>query len=104
MRRTTVTISAELESVLAESAAESMLRRALEEWLAEHGGSPSVLRSEGGRIRVMLQVAAEALGGRALDLGYRDMASVQASVDWDNAHVRVARDRAIRVGVRRWYA
>jgi hypothetical protein len=69
MRRTTITISADLDALLTETAQESMLRRALEEWLREHGESPSVLRSEGGRIRVLLQVAAEALKENALDLG-----------------------------------
>lgn len=101
MRRTTVTIPAELDSLLAESAAESMLRRALEEWLAEHGESSSVLRSEGGRIRVMLQVAAETLKERALDISYRQMAVSWQETDHGR---REARDRAIRVEVLRWDA
>jgi hypothetical protein len=101
MRRTTITIPADVEPLLADTDPESMLRRALEEWLTEHGESTSVLRSEGGRIRVMLQVAAATLKERALDIGYHEIA-----VWWEGADHgrRAARDQAIRVETVRWGA
>ncbi|GFJ90067.1 hypothetical protein [Phytohabitans rumicis] len=48
MKRTTVTLDGEAEWLVEASGAETALRQVLEQWLAEHGESPDVLRSEGG--------------------------------------------------------
>jgi hypothetical protein len=74
MRRTTVTLDGDAASVVDGSANETALRLALERWLRDRGQSLDLLRSEGGRIRVLIQVAGEALRDQALDIGYARMA------------------------------
>jgi hypothetical protein len=71
------------------------------EWLAERGESPAVLRSEGGRIRVVLQIGLDAVRDRALDVGYRDMAVWFEETDHDR---RPARDAALGRDAERWRA
>ncbi|GLH98356.1 hypothetical protein Pa4123_36310 [Phytohabitans aurantiacus] len=99
VKRTTVTLDGEAERVVEESGAETALRRLLEEWVMAHGESVDVLRSEGGRIRTLLQVAGEALHERALDIGYTRMA--EWYVDTDPPR-RAARDRWVGKEAERW--
>jgi hypothetical protein len=101
MKRTTVTLDGEAEWLVEASGAETALRQVLEQWLAEHGESPEVLRSEGGRIRVLIQVAGEVLQERALDIGYARMAEWWVETDHER---RTARDRWARREAPRWTA
>jgi len=101
MPRTTVTIPVDLVWLLNETGQDTVFRSVLVEWLVEHGQPASVLRSEGGRIRVLLQVAAEALRERALDRGYEEMAQWWAETDPDR---RAAVGAAMRREAARWAA
>jgi hypothetical protein len=99
MKRTTVTLDGEAASLVEASGAETALRRVLEQWLIEHGESPDMLRSEGGRIRALIQVAGEALQDRALDVGYARMAEWWVETDHGR---RAARDRWAHREAPRW--
>ncbi|MGN9905967.1 hypothetical protein ACTMTJ_00275 [Phytohabitans sp. LJ34] len=101
MKRTTVTLDDEAAQVVEASGAETALRQALEQWLVDHGESPDVLRSEGGRIRALIQVAGEALQERALDIGYARMAEWWVETDSGR---RAARDRWVGREAPRWAA
>lgn len=101
MKRTTVTLDGEAAWVVEASGAETALRQVLEQWLVDHGESPDALRSEGGRIRALIQVAGEALQERALDIGYARMAQWWVETDPNR---RAARDRWARREAPRWAA
>lgn len=101
MKRTTVTLDAAAARVVEESGAETALREALEAWLVEHGEPIDQLRSEGGRIRVLIQVAGEALRERVLDMSYARLAVAWAETDVERRH---ARDRWVRREAARWAA
>lgn len=102
MKRTTVTLDGEAARLVEEaSGAETAVRRALEQWLVERGESPDVLRSEGGRIRALIQVAGEVLHERALDIGYPQMAEWWVQTDTGR---RAARDRWADREAPRWAA
>jgi hypothetical protein len=101
MKRTTVTLDGEAAWVVEASGGETALRQVLEQWLVDHGESPDALRSEGGRIRALIQVAGEALQERALDVGYARMAEWWVETDPGR---RAARDRWISREAPRWAA
>jgi hypothetical protein len=101
MKRTTVTLDESSAWVVEESGRETALRSALEAWLAERGEPLDVLRSEGGRIRVLIQVAGEVLAERALDIGYARMAVWFEETDHER---RAMRDRWVRREAHRWAA
>jgi len=101
VKRISVTVTEELNRLLGESMLETTMRRAMEEWLAERGESPAALRSEGGRIRVLLQLGLEAARDRALDVGYRDMAVWFEETDHGR---RAGRDASLRREAPRWTA
>ena len=101
MKRTTVTLDGEAALLVEASGAETALRRVLEQWLVEHGESPDMLRSEGGRIRALIQVAGEVLQDRALDVGYARMAEWWVETDHGR---RAARDRWAHREAPRWAA
>ena len=100
MRRTTITVSDDLDELLRETAGLGLMRRVLVEWLLLRGESDLVLKSEGGRIRVLLQVAEEALRDRVMDIGYQSMG---AMVD-ESIGNHAARDRVIEREAPRWRA
>lgn len=101
MKRTTVTLDGEAASLVEESGMETAVRQALEQWLAERGEPVDLLRSEGGRIRALIQVAGEVLRDRALDIGYARMAEWWIETDPGR---RAARDRWTRREAPRWAA
>jgi hypothetical protein len=101
VKRTTVTLDEAAARVVEESGLETALRDALEAWLAERGESAEQLRSEGGRIRVLIQVAGEALREQALDIGYARLAVIYEGYAHER---RVERDRWVDREAPRWAA